>query len=186
MSKTKINVVVAACNNMGIGINGKLPWRLKQDMAFFKKVTSTTSDPSKKNVVIMGKNTWLSIPAKFRPLSGRLNIVLSTTLTDVPQNVYVVKSLEQAMDLVNSMASTVENVFVIGGASVYKEAMFGSYPCRVYLTRVMGDFICDTFLPQIDETIFTRIPNPGDVPEGELEDNGTKYHFVVFEKKIDI
>ncbi|GFS07013.1 dihydrofolate reductase [Elysia marginata] len=167
---------------MGIGINGALPWRLKQDMAFFKKITSTTSDPEKKNVVIMGKNTWLSIPAKFRPLSGRVNIVLSTTLTEVPKDVHIVKSFEDAMNLIDSMISTVEDVFVIGGASVYKKAMYGPYPCRVYLTRVLGDFKCDTFLPQIDEEMFTKIPNPSSVPEQEFEEKGTKFNIVVYEK----
>ncbi|KAK3783410.1 hypothetical protein RRG08_033671 [Elysia crispata] len=184
MSKAKLNVVVAACNNMGIGINGKLPWRLKQDMAFFKKITSSTNDPERKNVVIMGKNTWLSIPAKFRPLSGRVNIVLSTTLTEVhvPKDVYLAKTFEDAMNLVDSMESTIEEIFVIGGASVYNAAMFGSYPCRIYLSRVLDDFKCDTFLPEIDEKVFTKITNPSSVPVNEFEDNGTKFHIVVYEK----
>ncbi|RUS89650.1 hypothetical protein EGW08_002571 [Elysia chlorotica] len=182
MSKAKLNVVVAACNNMGIGINGNLPWRLKQDMAFFKKITASTNDPEKKNVVIMGKNTWLSIPEKFRPLSGRVNIVLSTSLTEVPTGVHLAKSFEDAMNLVETMVSTVEGVFVIGGASVYKKAMFGSYPCRIYLTQVLADFKCDTFLPEIDEKAFTKIPNPSDVPVNEFEENGTKFHIVVYEK----
>lgn len=181
MSKVKLNVVVAACNNMGIGINGTLPWRLKQDMAFFKKVTNSTNDPEKKNVVIMGKNTWLSIPEKFRPLSGRINIVLSTTLTNVPQDVLLAKSFEDAMDLVGSMP-TAEQVFVIGGASVYQEAMFGGYSCRVYLTRVLDDFKCDTFLPSIDEKVFNKIPNPPYVPDQEFEEKGTKFNIVVYEK----
>ncbi|KAK4416694.1 Bifunctional dihydrofolate reductase-thymidylate synthase [Sesamum alatum] len=70
-------VVVAATPDMGIGKNGKLPWRLPGDLKFFKEITATTSDPNKKNVVMMGRRTWESIPPQFRPLPGCLNVVLS-------------------------------------------------------------------------------------------------------------
>ena len=130
----------------------------------------------------MGKNTWQSIPAKFRPLSGRVNIILSTTLTDVPNDVYVVKSMEEALDVVNSMASPVEEVFVIGGASVYKRPCLVLILAGFNLTSVFKDFECDTFLPQIDEDDFTRVPNPSNVPEKEFEENGIKFKISVYEK----
>ena len=56
---------------------GTLPWKIPADMAYFKELTSRTADPAKQNAVIMGRKTWESIPPKFRPLAGRLNIVLS-------------------------------------------------------------------------------------------------------------
>ena len=71
------SVVVAATSAGGIGMKGKLPWRLPGDMAFFKRVTSSVADIGKRNAVIMGRRTWASIPAKFRPLPARLNVVLS-------------------------------------------------------------------------------------------------------------
>ena len=74
----KFNLIVAACGkSLGIGFNGELPWRLKSEMKHFASTTSTTKDPTKKNAVIMGRKTWESIPAKFRPLKNRFNIVLS-------------------------------------------------------------------------------------------------------------
>lgn len=66
---------------LGIGHAGGLPWRLRQDMAFFKKMTTNTVDSNKQNAVIMGRKCWDSIPVKFRPLSNRINVVLSRTLT---------------------------------------------------------------------------------------------------------
>ena len=77
-----MEAILASTYNGGIGLNGKLPWRLKEDMKIFKRITTTiqnSDDKNKLNAVIMGKNTWESIPLKFRPLSNRINIILSTT-----------------------------------------------------------------------------------------------------------
>lgn len=72
-----IQLVVAVAKNLGIGKDGGLPWKLPGDMAYFKELTSRTKDSAKQNAVIMGRKTWESIPAKFRPLKGRINVVLS-------------------------------------------------------------------------------------------------------------
>lgn len=72
------SLVVASTQKGGIGLNGNLPWKkIPGDMAFFRKVTSTTTDPTLQNAVIMGRKTWESIPSKFRPLPGRLNVILT-------------------------------------------------------------------------------------------------------------
>jgi len=78
MSLKKLHIVVAATESFGIGINGGLPWRIKRDMKFFRDKTSETTDPNKRNAVIMGRKSWESIPPKFKPLTGRLNIVISS------------------------------------------------------------------------------------------------------------
>jgi dihydrofolate reductase len=72
-----VSLVVAATPGGGIGAAGALPWSLPSDLAFFRQVTTSTADATKRNAVIMGRKTWASIPAKFRPLKGRLNVVLS-------------------------------------------------------------------------------------------------------------
>lgn len=74
---TPINIIVAMDSRGGIGKNGKLPWKLPKDMAYFHKLTTTTVDPKKINAVLMGRKNWESIPSKFRPLKGRINVVLS-------------------------------------------------------------------------------------------------------------
>ncbi len=70
---------MAATRAGGIGKDGKLPWHLPGEMAFFKELTSKTRDASKRNAVVMGRRTWESLPPKFRPLPGRLNVVLSAS-----------------------------------------------------------------------------------------------------------
>jgi len=72
-----VSVVVAATAKGGIGRDGKLAWELPGDMAFFRSKTMATTKAGTQNAVIMGRRTWASIPAKFRPLKGRLNVVLS-------------------------------------------------------------------------------------------------------------
>jgi len=83
-----MEAILACTHNGGIGLNGKLPWRLKEDMKLFKKITTTIQNPNDKekgklNAVIMGRKTWESIPMKFRPLPNRINIILSKTINNL-------------------------------------------------------------------------------------------------------
>ena len=70
-------LVVAAGRALGIGKGGGLPWKLPGDMAYFKELTTATRGGGKRNAVVMGRGTWESIPPRFRPLPGRVNVVLS-------------------------------------------------------------------------------------------------------------
>jgi len=72
-----LKLIVAATEQFGIGIKGNLPWKLSQDMKYFRQLTMSTIDPKKQNSVIMGRKTWESIPPSFRPLTKRVNIVIS-------------------------------------------------------------------------------------------------------------
>ena len=81
------SIIAAACRNMGIGINNTLPWRLRNEMKYFERVTKSgassatqADEPTKRNVVIMGRKSWDSIPEKYRPLKQRINIVLTRRL----------------------------------------------------------------------------------------------------------
>ena len=71
-----ITLIVAATLANGIGQSARLPWRLPQEMAYFARVTTAAPEGSV-NAVIMGRNTWESIPTKFRPLKDRVNVVIS-------------------------------------------------------------------------------------------------------------
>jgi dihydrofolate reductase len=70
-------IVAATATTRGIGRGGALPWRLPGDMAYFKKATIGTTAAGRQNAVIMGRVTWESIPAKFRPLPDRLNVIIT-------------------------------------------------------------------------------------------------------------
>jgi dihydrofolate reductase len=81
---SRVTLIVAATMNNGIGQGGKLPWRLPQELRYFARVTTGTGDAqddegkkNKKNAVVMGRVTWESIPPRFRPLAGRINVVVS-------------------------------------------------------------------------------------------------------------
>lgn len=118
-------IVVAATKEHGIGKQGTLPWKLPTDMRFFKTVTSSTTASSKRNAVIMGRNTWESIPEKFRPLPGRLNVILTRNgiITPTPpKGVLVSKSFGDALAVLarEPYEEQVESVFVIGGGQVYR------------------------------------------------------------------
>ncbi|KAK7104160.1 hypothetical protein V1264_018922 [Littorina saxatilis] len=185
MATSTVNLVVAACNNLGIGFEGRIPWRIKQDLAFFKKITSTTQDPEKQNAVVMGRKTWFSIPAKFRPLPKRINVVLSRELPEAPKGALLARNFADPMEMLTtgSLSWKVESVFVIGGSSVYEEAMMSDrFPCRLYLTRVFGDFKCDTFIPSPDDHGFQKVPNPDDIPSETLTENDLDFRFEVYEK----
>ena len=167
-------VVAATKGDMGIGFEGGLPWRLPKDMAYFKAVTAQVNEPGARNAVIMGRKTWESIPAKFRPLPGRLNVVLSRSgglvqadenaapgnggdsAAVLPEGVLLQPSLDAALDLLSGKdyKTNVEKVFVIGGAQVYAEALASPLCEAVHLTEVTPaadkPFTCDAFLPALD------------------------------------
>ncbi|GJP34175.1 hypothetical protein CLOM_g18628 [Closterium sp. NIES-68] len=143
-------VVVAATPEMGIGQGGQLPWtHLQRDMAFFKDVTSSTSRAGTRNAVLMGRRTWESLPPRFRPLPGRLNVVLTrsgqlpATSGDggggcAQQDVVVAESLAAALLMLGAEPhkSSIESVFVIGGGQVFREALSSPLCEAVHLTRV--------------------------------------------------
>lgn len=141
------SIIVAVDENNGIGRQGDLPWNLKEDMRYFSNTTKSTEDPNKKNVVIMGRKTYESIPAKFRPLPGRHNIVISRNEHyDVGnKNVILATSLNDALSKINKMPDY-ENVFVIGGAQIYNEAFEHPALNCVHLTKVFLNANCDTFI----------------------------------------
>jgi dihydrofolate reductase/thymidylate synthase len=158
-------VVAATSSTLGIGRNGDLPWKLAEDIRFFKKVTSTATSPSKQNAVIMGRKTWESIPTRFRPLDGRINIVLSKNPNvreslSLPESVIVAGSLDDAVAALNgpAYAASLDKIFVIGGGMIYQEAAVSQFCERIYLTEVEADIPdMDTFFPVITASKFKLV-----------------------------
>ncbi|KAA3670925.1 dihydrofolate reductase [Paragonimus westermani] len=176
-----LNIIVAVSSNGGIGLKGRLPWRLKKDMAFFKKIT-TDARPGLKNAVIMGRNTWDSIPDKAKPLPDRINVIISSQLCLPPSGTYLVRSFTECMNLLNGdLRTQVDKVFIIGGSQLYREILQQTlYPVRIFCTHVENHVECDTFFPEViwDKLKQLRLP---EVPSESVEENGYSYRFVVYE-----
>lgn len=159
MKKFSIIVSMHVSSN-GIGKDNQLPWKIKEDMKFFKDTTTSTTTADAKNVVIMGRKTWESLPASFSPLPGRINVVLSRDAairehSAFPDDVITANSLDNALQLLANHESEgklkVEKVFIIGGEALYREAVQSSQCESILLTEVHGDFPAgfDTFFPTI-------------------------------------
>jgi dihydrofolate reductase len=148
-SQQWMDLVLAVDSAWGIGRNNALPWpKLSEDLRHFQRLTSA-AQPGKRNAVIMGRRTWESKEVSARPLPRRLNVVLTRGSLRPAADVLVVDSLQQALAQLASH-DDVDNVFVIGGAEIYVLAL--QHPrCRaIYLTRIDGNFDCDTRVPDLD------------------------------------
>lgn len=137
-----INIAVAITKNGGIGLNGALPWpHLKGDMALFSKRTTGLGN----NAVLMGKNTWCSIPENRRPLKNRINIIISSSLPKAP-DCHVFSSMNDAIAFCE--AAKYDELWIIGGSRIYND--FLNTYCdkinRVYITCVCSNHDCDTFI----------------------------------------
>ena len=146
-----INIAVAITKNGGIGLNGSLPWpNLKGDMSLFSKRTTGSGN----NAVLMGKNTWCSIPENRRPLKNRTNIIISSCLS-LPLHLpaspccHVVSSINDAIAFCE--AAKYDELWIIGGSRIYNEFLhtYCDKINRVYITYVCKNgygYECDTFI----------------------------------------
>ncbi len=155
-----LSLIVAHDNKLGIGKNQELPWHLPGEMSHFKSTTLKVPETNQINAVIMGRKTWESIPTKYRPLNGRINIVLTSNEnyfkdTNLP-NTFRASSLQCAVDFLTAytrkhLDENLHQVFVIGGASLYQETLKREDLQKIYLTEVYQDFECDTLLAEKKE-----------------------------------
>ncbi len=171
-------LVVAVDKNFGIGKNNTIPWKLPSDLKHFSKITSKTEDPAKRNVVIMGRKTWESLPPYHRPLRNRCNVVLSRNPDiKLPDAVLLFSSIQEALDKVSKFKD-VESIFIIGGGKVFEEAINRPDCQEIYLTVIEQTFDCDAFFPKIDDKIF------GLVEETEMrKENDLDYKFQWYKRK---
>lgn len=135
----QFSIILATDESWGVARAGNIPWYLPADLKRFKEITMGDIPKEVPNACIMGRITYESIPEKFRPLPNRLNIVLTRDPSKL-SGATPKTSLESALEHAQENA---RDVFVIGGASVYKQCFLGERPANVYLTRVPGDFSCD-------------------------------------------
>lgn len=132
----EIALIYARAANGVIGKDGSMPWHLPEDLAHFKGLTQG-------NPVIMGRKTWDSLPARFRPLPGRRNIVVTRQENWNENGVQRASNLGEALQLCESS----ETVWVIGGAQIYALAL--PLADRVEVTEIGRAFEGDTFAPAL-------------------------------------
>jgi len=136
--------IAAISKNNCIGQDNALPWHLPEDLQHFKNLTNG-------RVVLMGRKTWESLPAKFRPLPNRKNIII-TRQTDysVPDGVEVYQNIDEALD-----ARREKDIMIIGGAQIYKQTM--SKADTLYITQVKQTVAGDAYYPEINPDIWKEV-----------------------------
>lgn len=154
---SEIVIIAGVSENNVIGVAGKLPWHISEDLKHFRELTMGHS-------VVMGRKTFESIG---KPLAGRLNIVITNQTDYKPDGVVVVNSLEQALKTCKNHKFT----FIIGGQLVYEQAM--PLADRLEITRINRKVDGDAFFPKIDFI---------DWEETNREDHG-EYSFVTYVRR---
>lgn len=144
-----MNCIAAADRNWGIGKDGKLLASIPGDMKYFRQMTSGKT-------VIMGRKTLESFPGG-QPLKNRVNIVITSNKELEVPGANFVHSVEEALDLVKD--TNPEDIFVIGGGSIYREML--PYCDKAYITRIDFSYDADTYFPNLETD-----------PEWELETEG--------------
>jgi len=167
----KIASLIVACDkNYLIGNNDKLPWNLPADLAYFKKTTLNYP-------VIMGKITFESILGSLgKPLPDRKNIILTRSEAGNVGGVFFVNSLDEAI----KTSDDSQNVFIIGGASVYRQSLERGMIDRIYLTLIDSEFKGNIYFPKEFLRDFKEISR-----KNHKKDEANKYdmRFIVLEKR---
>lgn len=136
--KKRIVLIAAMTLNRVIGKDGKLPWNIPEELAWFKARTLG-------HTVIMGRKTWESLPEKSRPLPTRWNIVVTSQPNYQADGAIVARSLTHALD----MAQPGTSVFVIGGASLYHQALPMADAVLISLVHQLVEG--DTYFPKLED-----------------------------------
>lgn len=161
----KLTIVAAVARNGVIGRDGSIPWRLPEDMAHFRELT--TGHP-----VVMGRRTWESLPGRFRPLPGRRNVVVTRNAGWTAAGAERAGSLDEALALVDDAAE----VFVIGGAVLYASAL--PLADELQLTEIERDVEGDTVFPPWDRGRFEEVAR-----DERVSANGVPFAFVTYRRR---
>jgi dihydrofolate reductase len=164
-----ISLIAAVTRNNVIGKNNDLPWHLPDDMKYFMQTT-------KGHHVIMGRKNYDSIPEKFRPLPNRTNIIVTRQKDFNAPGCIVVNSLEDGLQ--HSRQAGEQEVFVIGGAEIYNQAL--PVANRLYLTEIQGEVDGDTFFPKIEKDHWQELSRKHHSSD---ERHAFAFDYVIYENK---
>jgi len=159
-----ISMIVAAAENNAIGKNNGMLWRLPNDFKYFKDKTSG-------HTIIMGRKTYDSMG---KALHNRRNIIVTRDKDLKLPDATITHSIEEAL----SLGQSEEEVFIIGGAEIYKQGM--PLANRIYLTRVHQRYDADAFFPEPDPEIWKEVSSERHEAD---EKNNVAYTFTVLERR---
>ena len=157
----RLHLIYARATNGVIGKNNTLPWHLPEDLAHFKRTTLGCP-------VIMGRKTWDSLPPKFRPLPGRLNIVVSRDAAWQAAGALHATSIDAA----RALCPPGSDAWVIGGAQIYAQAL--PLASSVVITEIDQAFEGDAFAPTLDAAWHEQ------ARETHVAANGLSFAFVTY------
>ncbi|MGC0362674.1 dihydrofolate reductase [Rhodococcus sp. 27YEA15] len=161
MRDRSITLVWAQAHGGVIGADNTIPWRVPEDMAYFKRVTMGYP-------VIMGRRTWDSIPPKFRPFSGRRNIVITRDPAWTADGAEVVHTVDAALALPDG------DTVVVGGAQIYSATM--DVATRLLVTEIDLDVDGDAVAPTIGPGWNLAV----DEPWQTSENNGLRFRWLEY------
>ncbi|MBT0773898.1 dihydrofolate reductase [Kineosporia sp. J2-2] len=179
-----LSLIWAQARGGVIGRDGDIPWQVPEDQAGFRRLT-------KGHAVIMGRATWDSLPERFRPLPGRLNVVLTRDPAWRAEGATVAHSPQEALaaarawnaeatedaEATEGAQATDREVWVMGGGAVY--ATFLPMASRLVVTEVDLDVPGDTFAPAVGPQ---WLPEAGQSEDWLLSRTGTRYRFVHYRR----
>lgn len=161
-----LSIIAGIGKNFELGKDNWLLWDLKSDMKYFRETT-------RGHAVIMGRKTFESIG---KPLPNRRNIIITRDKSYSASGTEIVNSLEEAINL---FKNTLEEVFVIGGGEIYRQAI--AYADKLYITHVDGVFPnADTHFPPIDTNIWQKEKSDPREPDSE---NNYAHDFTIYKRK---
>ena len=159
----EIIIIASAGENNELGREGDLCWHIREDLRHFKELTMG-------GAVVMGRKTWESLPR--RPLPGRLNIVVSRSPEFQPEGALKAASIEDAVRAAGEL-----NVYIIGGESVYRQALPAA--TAIELTRILAsDPHADKYFPEIPAGEW----HLAGVPEEHISEDGIRFRFERYER----
>ena len=161
-----LSIVAAVARGGVIGRDGGIPWRIPEDMAHFKALTTG-------GAVVMGRRTWDSLPDRFRPLPDRRNIVVTRNPSWSGEGAERATSLDDALRLLEEVG----HVFVIGGAEIYAAAL--PLTDELLLTEIELEVQGDTVFPAWDRDAFQEVQH-----EERVSADGTPFAFVTYRRRL--
>lgn len=178
----KFDLILAVDEKNWLWKNNDLAWKIPKDVKYFKDITTKTEDLWKMNAVVMWRSTRESIPSKYRPLSDRINCILTKKIlsndsfASIDSFVLYFNSLDLCFDELERREN-IEKAFVIWWASLYNQILKDDRLDKIYLTKVKWDFGCEVFFDWIPEHFEVE-----SYTEYEKE-NGYEFSFRVYKNK---